>query len=534
MGTDYLPRRMKFWGWGFEGEQATDQERDAVMAMAKQRFGGAGDIAPPRESDIELRAPRIAAPSSLANFCSTTKIDRLIHSYGKSFIDAVRVFERKFPNPPDLVAFPSGEQDIVDLLDWAHRHNVAVIPFGGGSSVVGGVEPDLGAGYAGVVSLNLRRLNKVLEIDKASRAARIQAGALGPELEAQLAPHKLTLRHFPQSFQYSTLGGWIATRSGGHFATLYTHIDDLVQSVRAITPRGAWQSLRLPGSGAGPSPDRMLIGSEGSLGVITEAWMRLQDKPVFRAGTSVKFKDFYQAARAVRAVSQAGLYPANLRLLDRNEARNTGAGDGSADILVLAFESADHDLAPWMARALKCVRDFGGEPDMDQLDNKGEGHREGASGAWRNAFIRMPFFREILTPLNVLFDTFETSITWDRFENFHATIMAEMGKVMNDVCGKGFSFTCRFTHVYPDGPAPYFSFYGRGRKGQMVDQYWAIKIAAGELLNRLGGTITHHHAVGRDHMRWYRRQAPPLFQSALAGAKTAVDPGGIMNPGVIV
>ncbi len=529
-----LPRRMKFWGWGFEGEGATPEERTAVHKMAAAKFGATTfDDTPPRAEDYVLRAPRVAVPQALAGFCSSERLDRLVHAYGKSFIDSVRIFERHVPNPPDVVAYPGSEQDVIDLLDWAASNDVAVIPFGGGSSVVGGVEPVVGDAFKGVVSVNLQRLDKVLEVDKTSRAARIQAGVLGPQLEAQLRPHGVTLRHFPQSFEYSTLGGWIATRSGGHFATLYTHIDDFVEQVRMMTPRGAWESFRLPGSGAGPSPDRLAIGSEGSLGVITEAWMRLQDRPRFRAGTSVGFRTFEATWGAVRAISQAGLYPANVRLLDRVEAHTTGAGDGTADVMVLAFESADHDVGPWMARALECARDHGGTPDMGQLEAAG-GHREGASGAWRNAFIRMPFFREILTPLGVLFDTFETAITWDRFGDFHANVMATLHDVMQRECGPGAIASCRFTHVYPDGPAPYFSFYGKGRPGGMVDQWQAIKHACSDVLNRLGGTITHHHAVGRDHMPWYEKQRPDLFAAALQGAKDAIDPSGVMNPGVLL
>src|SRR5207302_8354162 len=228
---------------------------------------------------------------------------------------------------------------------------------GGGTSVVGGVEPMVGGDYEGVVTIDLRRLDRVLEVDPVSRAARIQAGARGPVLEAQLGEHGLTLRHFPQSFEFSTLGGWIATRSGGHFATLYTHIDELVESVRAITPQGAWESRRLPGSGAGVSPDRMMIGSEGILGVITEAWVRVRPRPTRRASAGVRFERFEVGAEAVRALSQSGLYPSNCRLIDAQEAAVTGAGDGSHAVLVLGFESADHDVEPWMSRALELCSD---------------------------------------------------------------------------------------------------------------------------------------------------------------------------------
>ncbi len=200
------------------------------MRTGAERFGIAPvEVAAPREDDFSLRAPRIAVPASLEAMVSNTPYDRLVHSMGKSFADIARMFLRDVRNPPDLVAFPKTELDVVSLLDWASSANVAVIPFGGGSSVCGGVEPDVGDSYAGTISIDLQYLNRVLEIDRDSRAARIQAGALGPELEGQLRPHALTLRHFPQSLQHSTLGGWIATRSGGHYASLYTHIDDFVE-----------------------------------------------------------------------------------------------------------------------------------------------------------------------------------------------------------------------------------------------------------------------------------------------------------------
>jgi alkyldihydroxyacetonephosphate synthase len=247
------------------------------------------------------------------------------------------------------------------VLDWCSDAGVAAIPFGGGSSVVGGVEPDVGDGYRGVISVDLRHLQGVLEVDRTSRAARIAAGTLGPALEAQLKPHGLTLRHFPQSFEWSTLGGWIATRSGGHFATLHTHIDEFVEAVRVVTPRGVLQTRRLPASGAGPSAERLFCGSEGTLGVITEAWMRVQARPRFRAGASVLFAGFADAVQASLELAQSGLHPANCRLLGHDEALMSGSGDGSHAILVLGFESADHELGPWLARALEICASHGGE-----------------------------------------------------------------------------------------------------------------------------------------------------------------------------
>ena len=525
-------RRRKFWGWGLEGDGLSEAEARAVAVYFAARFKvDELEATPaPRAEEIELRPPRVQAPNSLAGICSDDPHERLIHAYGKSFPDSVRAFERRFPEPPDLVAFPEREAEIVDLLDWASRSEVAVIPFGGGSSVVGGVEPAVDDRYRGTLTIDLRRLDRVLEVDLASRAARIQAGAEGPALEAQLKGHGVTLRHFPQSFQYSTLGGWIATRSGGHFATLYTHIDDLVESLRVITPAGAVESRRLPGSGAGPSPDRLFIGSEGALGIITEAWMRLQDRPSFRASAAVRFADFYAGARAVRAIAQAGLYPSNCRLIDAAEAAISRAGDGSAHLLVLGFESGDHEVEAWMARALECCRDHGGDHD----EAAAEGHRGGAAGAWRDAFVKAPYLREVLTSLGVMNDTFESAITWDRFEDFHAAVMRATAEIIREATGGEGHVSCRFTHAYPDGPAPYFTFHCLADKGRMIEQWNEIKRAVSDAVIEHGGTITHHHAVGRDHRPWYDRQRPDLFAEALGAAKTRLDPAGVLNPGVLL
>src|SRR5207302_335452 len=212
----------------------------------------------------------------------------------------------------------------------------------------------------GAASLDLRAMDRVLEVDLLSRAARIQAGAAGPVLESGLGAHAMTLRHFPQSFEFSTLGGWIATRAAGHFATVRTHIEDFVESVRAIAPAGVWASRRLPGSGAGVSPDRVLVGSEGTLGVITEAWVRVQPPPSHRRSHGVRFASFAEGAECVRAISQSGLDPANCRLIDAREAHMTMAGDGSHALLVLGFESTDHPVDAEMERALEICAEHSG------------------------------------------------------------------------------------------------------------------------------------------------------------------------------
>jgi len=409
--------RRSFWGWGLEdGGPSKDQARGILRTLA-ERFGTPLEARPPPQlAEIELRPARLRPPDSLAEICSQSPRDRAGHHYGRSYRDVVRGFRGEFPHPPDQVAFPRNEAELVAVLDWCEGAGAAVIPYGGGSSVVGGVEAEVGDPQRPVVTLDLGRLDRVLEIDRRSRAARIQAGVLGPALEDQLRPHGLTLRHFPQSFEFSSLGGWIATRSGGHYATLATHIDDFVESLRVLTPRGPCESRRLPGSGAGPSPDRLFIGSEGCLGVITEAWMRLQDRPRFRAATVVRFPGeggFLRGAEAVRVLAQAGLYPSNCRLLDPLEAASSGAGSGDAALLVLGFESADHPLDAWLERALTCCADAGGElPERSAqaASSQAGSTREGAAGAWRRAFLQAPYVRDVLVSCSVVAETFESAI----------------------------------------------------------------------------------------------------------------------------
>jgi alkyldihydroxyacetonephosphate synthase len=532
--------RLKVFGWGREGEGLTPQEEARTLDRYRRRFSldRFDERAPPRLEELTLRTPRLGPPAALAACCSSEAYDRAQHTHGKSFCDYARALAGEYDHAPDVVAYPRDAAEVAAVVDWAGGAGAAVIPFGAGSSVVGGIEPAIDPSrHKGAVSLDLRHLDKVVQVDKTSRAACIEAGVFGPALEAQLRPHGLTLRHFPQSFEYSTLGGWIATRSGGHFATLYTHIDDLVESLRVVTPQGVVETRRLPGSGAGPAPERLFIGSEGTLGVITEAWMRLQDRPRFRAGGAVHFPDFHAAARAVRALAQAGLHPANCRILDPEEAANTGAADGSVAIMVLAFESGDHPVEPWIKRALECVADHGGRPEAAGEAARGpliDAHREGAAGAWRTAFIRMPYAREKLVTRGLIVDTFETAITWDRFESFHDTVKRATEAAIREATGREGQVTCRFTHAYPDGPAPYFTFHALGRHGDLVAQWRHIKGAASEALIAAGGTITHHHAVGREHRPWYDRERPDLFAAALKAAKSALDPQGLFNPGVLI
>jgi len=528
-------RKMNFWGWGWADEaEPEDPALDKEMARSLGETYGVAEAPPltrPQVDEFPMPESRVRLPANLAYICTTDPHERLIHSLGKSYPDLANAALRQLPHATDVVAYPENDAHVAALLDWAADNNTAVVPFGGGSTVCGGVDPDVGDSYSGVITLDLRKLDQVLEIDKTSRAARIQAGILGPDLEAQLKPHGYTLRHFPQSFEFSTLGGWIATRSGGHYASLYTHIDDFVESIRTVTPAGSMESRRLPGSGAGPSPDRMMIGSEGIMGVITEAWMRIQDRPTFKGSIPVLFTDFYKAAETVRALSQSWLFPTNCRLIDAQEA--SGAAGGEHAMLVLGFESADHPIDAWMDRALELVADHGGLFDRSVLDKK-DSNREGAAGQWRNAFMQAPYARSRAIACGMVVDTFETAITWDKFPDFHAEITDQMNKVIQEITGNNSRVTCRFTHIYPDGPAPYFTYSGLGTTDGMIDQWREIKAASMEVVTSLGGTVTHHHSVGRDPRPGYEKQVDPLFRDVLQAAKSRLDPAGIMNPGILI
>ncbi len=547
-------RRLKHWGWGYEDQAPTATQLREAAEGIRERFGFGGEVERPVAlEDVGLRRARLKRPTGLGDLFADGRYERVSHALGKAYRDVVRGFRGQFEDPPDLVAFPRDESEIETVLSWAEAEGAAVIPFGGGTSVVGGVEPRLGE--RPVVTMDLRRLDRVLEVDPESLAARIQAGATGPRLEEQLRGHGLTLRHFPQSFEYATLGGWIATRAGGHFATLETHVDDLVESVRAVTPRGEWQSRRLPGSGAGPSPDRMLIGSEGILGAISEAWVRVRPRPEFKASAGVGFGDFMAAARAVREISQSGLYPANCRLLDASEAELTGAGDGSANLLILGFESSRGPVDAALEEAVAIACEHGGEPvdgsrttsgdatprkSTDSVHDRGVGEREGAVESWRGAFLLAPYLRDTFVACGVLSETFETAVTWDRLEEFHATVMEATRRAVAEASGVAAEgpgaprVSCRFTHVYPDGVAPYFTVLAPAVRGGEVEQWDEVKAAVSEALIEGGGTITHHHAVGRDHRPWYDRQRPTPFAAALRAAKAELDPAAILNPGVLI
>lgn len=534
-GNSHTSRTRSWWGWGYADAHPDDAECAALGALLPGTLSRPLPI--PRVADLPMSRPGAAPPPSLAHLVTADPELRAAHAMGKAYRDVIRALRGRPGRIPDLVARPTSDQDVSDLLDWAGGHGVAVIPFGGGSSVVGGVEYR-GDAHRAVLSLDLTSMDRVLEIDTAGRSARIQAGALGPVLEEQLRPHGLTLRHFPQSFEFSTLGGWLATRAGGHYATVRTHIDDFVQSLNVVTPAGVSRSWRLPASGAGPSPDHLFLGSEGALGVITEAWMRLQERPRFKASTSVAFADFHRALEAVRAIAQSDLAPANCRLLDPGEALLAGASQDGSAVLVLGFESATAPVEDRLANAVDLARAHGGSGGTPTAERDapaaGAAAADEAVSAWRSAFLRMPYLRDGLARMGAVVETFETAATWDRIPGLIDAVRTEVGAAALKATGHPATVNCRLTHVYPDGAAPYFTVAVAGRPGDEVEVWDDIKAVANDVLHRHRATVTHHHAVGRDHRPGYDLQRPEPFALALRAAKNALDPRHILNPGVLI
>lgn len=512
--------------WGSAGAALEPHAVDGLRGLLAERFPTAQlHFQPPARPDAtSVPAPALSPPAALEDVCAVDPATRLLHATGRSFTDLVRARGGDFGRIPDVVATPRTASEVAAILDWCADAGACCVPFGGGTSVVGGVNAP--ATERGVVTLQTRHMHRVLEVDAQSRAAHIQAGATGPVLEEQLQATGLTLRFYPQSYEYSTLGGWIATRASGHYATRLTSIDDLVESIAAVTPGGVWESARVPASGAGPSPDRLLLGSEGALGVVTDAWVRLQRRPNHRAGTAVQFPTFTAGTEAVRLVVQAGLDPAGCRLLDPLEAALNGAGAGDAAVLVLGFESSFEPVDAALDAAVALCRDAGG-----WLESPAAGGH--ALQQWQRAFVRAPYLRDALIGLGLVVETFETATTWDRLDALVADVTAATERAVGQVCGDG-AVTCRITHAYPDGAAVYFTVVAPGTRGSEDRQWAQIKAAASEAIVTAGATITHHHAVGRDHRQWYDRQRPALFAQAFRAAKAAVDPAWLLNPGVLV
>lgn len=515
--------------WGYTEDALNEAERKPLLRLLGQFIGGASlnAQAPVAASAMQLPASRVTPGDALAAYISTDHEVRLLHAVGRSFRDLATLRSGVLKHAPDAVATPRSLEDLHAVLAWAQQHCYALIPYGAGSSVVGGINAEGMDAFNGIVTLSLRAMNQVLEIDPASGVVHAQAGILGPDLDAALKPQGLAVRHFPQSYLHSTLGGWVATRGAGHFSTQLAKIEDRVQALSVSLADGRRVETRpLPASSAGIDPNRLWCGSEGVLGVITSARLRCVRLPTQRLAAGIRFKTYEQALECAREILQCGIYPTQLRILDPYENMLSAAYGGKAvsgALMVLGFESAGAPLQETYAKTLEIARGFGGEL-------KDDGGKE-AVGDWRNTFFRQPYLRDALMDYGVISDTFETAVPWSRLPAVYKNVREATLKAVMQVCGSGM-VSCRTTHAYSDGCSLYFAFFGPGRHGALVEQWQQIKNAASDAVMAHGGTISHHHAMGRDHRAWARQEIPAPFRAAIRAAKQELDPQGLFNPGL--
>jgi len=514
-------------GWGYVEDAIDKATLRPILDVMAPLLGGAPQAAraAPGAADIELATPAIKPPESLGAFVSTAHDARLLRAVGRSFRDLATLRAGQPLAAPAAVATPRTAQELADTLAWASDAGLAAIPFGGGSSVVGGVNPEDMGDFPGAVTIDLQRMNRVLGINERDRVVHAEAGILGPELEQALAWTGLAVRHYPQSYFHSTLGGWVATRGAGHFSTLRAKIEDRVQALSIMLPDGRTATTRpLPASSIGPDPNRLWCGSEGTLGVITDVRLRLVADPAHKQSASIGFRDFETALEATRAIAQAEIWPAQMRVLDPFEHRVStalagGAGEGA--LMILGFEG-EYDVSRQRDAAVEIARAHGGSPRTSS---------DSGAGDWREAFFRQPYLRDALLDHAVIVDTFETAVPWSAVPAFYRSVMEATGEALEEVCGHG-GVACRVTHAYPDGVALYFSFYAPGEHDAMLIQWREIKAAASQAVLAGGGTMSHHHAMGRDHKPWAREEIPDVFRSAIRGAKAELDPTGMLNPGL--
>jgi len=524
-----IPKTRNAVGWGYIEEAINTKEVAAVEANFASLFAaGSAQKSTPLVADaIALTPSRVAVPAALADFIGSSHHERLLHAVGRSFRDLVKLRERAPLAAPDAVATPANRDELLRTLEWAAQHNYAIIPFGGGSSVVGGVNPEGIDTYPATITVDMQKMNRVHSVSRNELVVHADAGILGPDLDAALKAHKMHTRYSPQSFHHSTLGGWIATRGAGHNSTVHQKIEDRVVAVSGILADGREFSTRpLPATSVAIDPRSYWAGSEGVLGFITEARLRVYPLPEYRGFRAFSFSSFMHALDAARAIAQSEIFPVQLRILDEDEnaqtARLAGVNPTNRALLILGDESTLPVVDARLDIVAKLATQYGGVRD----ENASRLLRE-----WVRMFFRQPYLRDYLLQYSIIVDTFETAIGWDKSATFYRAIKTITQDAVAKICGKG-HVGCRVTHAYSDGLCLYFSFYGPGRHGQLTEDWWRIKNAVSEAVVREGGTISHHHAMGRDHKPFARKEFSDVHVAAVRDLKHSLDPKGLMNPGV--
>ena len=535
-------RALKWWGWGFENVRLDVASRPVLWAYLQDRLK-----LDPKTVHAVVPFESVTVPSSLIEPAdvaelervvgegnvSTDDADRILHAVGRGYKDLVRLRAGRIERAPDAVVYPEDEEAVRAVLELARRRRVAVVPFGGGTSVVGGVETPSGAGFAAVLALDLRRMRRLHEIDATSGTATFDAGVRGPVLEEVLNAQRFTFPHVPQSWEFSTLGGWIATRSAGALSNRYGTIEDLVVAVRLVSPTRTLDVRALPRDAHGPGIREIVLGSEGALGVITQATIRVHPMPQVRRFASRVFRSFADGLEALRGMAQGDALPDTTYLSDEEETQfalaNAGiAQDGRArgttgvtqSLLLMGFEGSSTHVAHARRRALRLAR---GSASLGS----------GPARRWFEDRLRLPYLRDSLLDHGILVDTVETAALWS-----HLPAVYDAGrKALQEVLwgeGEAGLVLCHTSHVYHDGASLYFTFLARQRAGDEIGQWERVKDRVTRAFVDAGGALSHHHGIGADHAPHLARVLGEDGLVVLRALKRELDPDGIMNPGKLV
>jgi alkyldihydroxyacetonephosphate synthase len=538
---------MRWWGWGDAAHQLMLPRH--ALSFLRDSVG----LADPPRPPVALAAVRVGRSALSEHTLQSLRAivgdegvraghaERVLHAAGKGYPDLVRLRAGEPEGAPDAVVLPGDHDQVRAVLSLCEQDSLAVVPFGGGTSVVGGVAPLRGE-HAAVVALDMARMGEVLELDRESRTVKVQAGARAPALERHLTARGLTLGHFPQSFEYVSLGGCAATRSAGQASGGYGGIERMVLGLRFAAPRGDMNLAAVPASAAGPGLRQLLVGSEGTLGVITELALRVRPAPRERSYEGVFFEDFAAGVDGLRALAQQQAAPEVARLSDEHETRMSlalaGPGGvkgrlgraylglrgyrGGGCLAILGFEGAAAELPGRRKRALALIRQSGG---------LAVGNTPGQ--AWLKSRFAAPYLRDELLTHGVMVETLETATQWSNLHSLHR----EVGRAINDAlnaCGTPGLVMCHVSHLYETGASLYFTFLAAQRVEDEIGQWRTVKEAASRAISNGGGTITHHHAVGRDHAPWMEREVGSTGLAALRALKSELDPAEIMNPGKLM
>jgi alkyldihydroxyacetonephosphate synthase len=539
-------QQMRWWGWGDPAHPPGLPA--AALDFLADTVGLAALARPP----VALSNVRLAAPSLSDQTLSRVRAivgaehvrddhgERVAHAAGKGYPDLVRLRAGEPLGAPDAVVLPGSTRELGAVLELCARESLAVVPFGGGTSVVGGVEPLRGE-HGAVLCMDMRRMGEVVELDGASRTVTVQGGIRAPALERHLAARGLTLGHYPQSFEFVSLGGCAATRSAGQASSGYGAIERMVLGLRVSAPAGEIDLPAIPASAAGPSLRQLLIGSEGTLGVISELSLRVRAAPGERVYEGFLFEDFSAGVEVLRELAQQGASPDVARLSDEQETRMSLALAGSGGVkgrlgrlylgargyregclAIFGFEGSPRDVHARRARALHVARGGGG---LRVGRSPGE--------AWRAGRFNAPYLRDELLTHGVMVETLETATQWSNLQRLHGAVARAIDAALKD-CGTPGLVMCHVSHLYETGASLYFTFVARQREGEEIAQWRSVKEAASRAIVHGGGTITHHHAVGRDHAPWMREEVGDTGMAALRALKAQLDPAGIMNPGKLI